>query len=246
MCCGKNCFTGVYPDIHIQQGPNTIGCIGDNCKTEVISNSKKVESTEVFCYGNGCNVTARGASSYSGSNVFCCGTGCTASCDTCPAQVNPAGKCPPSYDFCAPCNTYCNFSNNNPIFTYQTPYESPAVKVMGSKNITIYIDTNRNNVPDTNYTIDNWGPIPDDPAGFDPSNDAIDDALMRLLDELNTYGDSNPPTPLMNGTFRRELGDGGSLNPIDINSTNIIIDSVKVENIRSLWGPVQFKLIVWM
>ena len=45
-----------------------------------------------------------------------------------------------------------------------------------------------------------------------------------------------------------ETGDGGINNPIDIevNCSKIMIDGVQVENVRSLWGPVEFKLIVWM
>ena len=247
ICCGDSCTVSVDTGSQqIENNGNNIGCFGDNCVVDVKSN--KITDTTIFCYGENCTVNVVIDSIPPSSPViYCCGAGCNATCPGCEGFIILPVCGAPTYEFCEVCDDFCDPGTDEPIVTFYVPYANPAGKVSGSKNITIYIDTDQVGGWDGNYTIDEWGPIPDDLAGFDPENDAIDDALMRLLDKLNAFDDQNSePVALMNGTSRWEWGDGGKLNPVDLNSTNMVIDAVKVENIRSLWGPVQFKLVVWM
>ena len=67
---------------------------------------------------------------------------------------------------------------------------------------------------------------------YDPSVDAIDNALMKLLDKLNFYDDT--------GT-----DDGSSGNPIDVYPGELSFDTIPIGGIPWLWGPGIFTLKVW-
>ncbi len=253
ICCGEECNTFVDTgNQQIQNGPNYIGCMGDNCIVNVSAN--KIDETTVFCSGINCSVYVEVESTASNFEIFCCGDGCSVKCD------GPYGDCTPdfvvqcpgiSYPFCEVCDNFCNFAT----VAFSTDYTEP-LDAYGSENITIYMDTDRDGDQDRNCTIFEWGTGHDDPDGFNPENDSMDLALVLLLDKLNFKLDWNNESAVSlidytyaNGTHKEnEYGDGGIRNPIDLayNCSEIKFDGVRVENIRSLWGPVQFKLIVWM
>ncbi|MEM5800076.1 MAG: hypothetical protein QXD54_00625 [Candidatus Aenigmatarchaeota archaeon] len=99
--------------------------------------------------------------------------------------------------------------------------------------IKVWYDINFDDSAD-NFVEVKIGPEPDD---FDPDKDAIDDALARLLDILNFYGDKGdwPDNP-----------DGSQTNPIDIEiPPDIKFDWIYVGGIKSLWGPANLKIKVW-
>jgi hypothetical protein len=94
---------------------------------------------------------------------------------------------------------------------------------------------------DLDGNADGWvevkiGPEPND--DFDPDKDAIDDALSRMLDVLNFFDDKGnwPDNP-----------DGSENNPIDIEITSKIrFDWLYVGGVRSLWGPANLRIKVWV
>jgi len=272
ICCGDGCITKANAKNQINcatnKGPNNIVAIGNNSRVEINKdNSIDIKQTNIFCAGENCSVYIHPDHTIGiESSVFCCGTSCNVSCNGCnSSNINPPGKCPPPplYDFCEQCDIYCEGTSGEGTFVFPVSYGAPKSNAYGSKNITIHMDTDGDNISDRNCTIDEWPPLQsgenrsDDPAGFNPENDSSDDALVRLLDDRTWLKDKNPGSAVSlinystdNGTVhhRWEYGDGGSLNPINLNynCSNIKFDGVRVENIRSLWGPVQFKLIVWM
>jgi|GEM_PF-3055596 len=67
---------------------------------------------------------------------------------------------------------------------------------------------------------------------WDPEIDAIDNAMMKLLDKLNFYNDT--------GT-----DDGSEDNPIDVYPGDLSFDMVPIGGIPWLWGPGIFTLKVW-
>jgi len=67
---------------------------------------------------------------------------------------------------------------------------------------------------------------------FDPDNDALDDALTKLLDNLNFIDDTGD-------------NDGEQTNPVDILPTEFEFDSVASGGIPWTWGPSIFTLKVW-
>ena len=122
------------------------------------------------------------------------------------------------------------------------PYEEPFRKAEGS-NSTIWYDIDQDGIVDGNITA-LVGPVPSDE--FDPDEDAIDDAFIRLLDQLNFYDDKNPDmvvSSIMNATHC----DGCIENPMDIMlPPEIQFEVSRITSVRSLWGPIVIKLVVWM
>ena len=110
------------------------------------------------------------------------------------------------------------------------PYGDPKSKAAGS-NITVWYDSNQDGTAEGSVNI-SVGENPDD---YDPENDAVDDAVMRLLDELNFYNDDP------------DLADGSQDNPVDVEITpEMNFESSNVGDVRSMWGPAILKLVVWM
>lgn len=67
---------------------------------------------------------------------------------------------------------------------------------------------------------------------WDPDTDSLDDALNRLLDELNFYGDTGG-------------GDGSQTNPVDVCVIDIRFDSGSITRVPGMWGPVRLEVRVW-
>ncbi|MFH1364772.1 MAG: hypothetical protein ABIH52_03905, partial [Candidatus Aenigmatarchaeota archaeon] len=109
--------------------------------------------------------------------------------------------------------------------------------------VTVYYDYDGDNTVDGSAVVA-VGPEPTDI--FDPINDSIDDAFMRLLDNLNFILDVN------DGSY----GDGNILNPYDgVNQTNPIdlqitsdveFASSTISDIPTLWGPAELEIRTWI
>ncbi len=106
---------------------------------------------------------------------------------------------------------------------------------------TVHYDTDGDNVSDGSVTV-SIGPNPSDQ--FDPMNDSIDNAFMRLMDSLNVVWDSSPGS-IGSGT-PEDPYDASVDNPIDFRiSDEIDIDSAMIQGVPSLWGPVKIEVRVW-
>ena len=78
-----------------------------------------------------------------------------------------------------------------------------------------------------------------------PINDSIDDALARLLNELNFYDDQNPST-YGDGTAGDPYDGINSTNPIDLEITpDIAIVTGYTGDVPSLWGPAIMEIRIW-
>lgn len=125
----------------------------------------------------------------------------------------------------------------------------PAISVEGYSDVfpraegstmTVYYDIDGDNVSDGSVVVQ-IGPNPSDM--FDPMNDSIDNAFMRLLDSLNVIWDSNPGAI---GSGGADPYDGSNENPIDFMiSSQINIDSTLISDVPSLWGPVSMEVRIW-
>jgi hypothetical protein len=125
-----------------------------------------------------------------------------------------------------------------------TEYSDVFPKAKGSR-VTIYYDTNGDNIPDK-YVIVEVGPNPDDI--FDPENDSIDNGFMKLIDTLNFISDLNPNVVdfTHNATGPTGSGDGSPGNPIDLEITEEVkFHSDFISHIYSLWGPATMEVRVW-
>ena len=253
--CGNYSNVYVYAGQHLKNGPNNIYCKGKNCT--VYADGKTVRDTTIYCYGDGCTAECAGKST--NVTVYCCGTGCTAACTgpgNCTAYINNASYCPAQTPLCEStwCDENCNTSSDDEILAITAPYSPPALKSEGSSNITIYYDIDGDDNPDGNFTMDVTFGSGDtfDPC-YDPNNctsdnilDSADFSFALLMDLANTEHDQNDILPLLYNYSINDEGDGGKNNPIDVNSSNIGFHIVHGSNIRSLWGPVEFRLTMWM
>ncbi len=75
-------------------------------------------------------------------------------------------------------------------------------------------------------------PLGNDSDPWDPELDAVDNALLTLLDRLNFYNDT--------GT-----DDGDQDNPIDVYPGELSFDMIPIGGVPWLWGPGIFTLKVW-
>jgi hypothetical protein len=111
--------------------------------------------------------------------------------------------------------------------------------------VTIHYDIDGDNVSDGSVDVQ-VGTNPSDI--FDPKNDSIDNAFMRLMDMLNVLWDSNPGD-IGNGTSGNPY-DGGIVsqaNPIDFQITpDIRFDSAFISGVPTMWGPVEMEVRIWM
>jgi len=77
---------------------------------------------------------------------------------------------------------------------------------------------------------------------LNPEDDSIDDAFLRIMDNLNFYDDKNPGGYGDNSL----LYDGTTSNPIDIKiSPEIVVESTSMLGIPKLYEPVEIRLEVW-
>jgi hypothetical protein len=122
-------------------------------------------------------------------------------------------------------------------------YSDVFPKAEGS-TVDVYYDIDADNVSDgwVNMGI---GTNPSDV--FDPMNDSIDNAFMRLMDMLNIMWDNNPGS-IGDGTPGNPYDGGitGPDNPIDFQITgDILFDSASISGVPSMWGPVNLEVLVW-
>ncbi len=111
----------------------------------------------------------------------------------------------------------------------------------GGHNVTVYIDTDHDGVADKNVSVaigaglPGFDPTPVTVDQLDPANNALDDALLRLLEQLNYY-----IQPGATGLA------GSSTNPIDLEiSSQVQIDTTLAVSVPFLWGPTDMSVVVW-
>jgi hypothetical protein len=133
-----------------------------------------------------------------------------------------------------------------------TQYSDVFPKAKGS-SVLIYYDIDGNNIPDGSSVIS----IGDPADIFDPGNDSLDDALVRLLDQLNFIYDNNtniavPVKPPYSNTtcgldINNTCGDGDYYNPIDLEITpEVRFEYNYISEVPSLWGPANMEIRTWM
>jgi hypothetical protein len=121
-------------------------------------------------------------------------------------------------------------------------YSSVFPKAQGS-TITVYYDYDGDNIYDGTQTLE-IGPNPQDI--FDPENDSIDDAILRLLDNLNFISDANPGS-YGAGTAGNPYDGINSTNPIDLQLvSDIEINSGYISGVPTLWNPVKLEINIWI
>ncbi len=121
-------------------------------------------------------------------------------------------------------------------------YSGVFPKLNGS-TVTVWSDTDGDGTADVSSVV-SVGPNPSD--AFDPSNDSIDDAFMRLLDKLNFIYDAND-TSYGSGTASDPYDGVNATNPIDFEITSeISFSSNYISNVPSLWGPAMLEVRTWM
>lgn len=108
------------------------------------------------------------------------------------------------------------------------PYGDVFEKSLGSKK-TVWYDSNQDGTADGSVQILVGNNTDDE---FDPDIDAMDDAFLRLLDKLN---------------FINDIGDndGEQTNPIDVVISEIQIQETSIPEVTWMWGPTDFKMVVW-
>ncbi len=120
-------------------------------------------------------------------------------------------------------------------------YSDVFPKLNGS-NVTLWSDLDGDNIADKSVVV-SVGPNPSDK--FDPMNDSIDDAFMRLVDKLNFIYDSNP-NEYGNGTTANPYDGVNQTNPIDIEITSdVSFNSNYISDVPSLWGPAILEVRTW-
>lgn len=121
------------------------------------------------------------------------------------------------------------------------PYEKIFPQLIG-RNITIYYDKNYDGIEDGYVTIavgkdlPNFDPTPITVDQLDRVNNALDDAVYRLLDYLNFVtipSNSGPP--------------GSNTNPIDVElSPDVSIETATLTGVPYMWGPASIGVAVWI
>lgn len=108
--------------------------------------------------------------------------------------------------------------------------------------VTVYYDFNGDNIVDGSAVVI----IGDGTDIFDPKNDSVDDAFMRLLDNLNFIFDSNEGT-YGNGSAGNPYDGINQTNPIDLEITSEInFDSSSISGVPTLWGPSELEIRIWI
>ncbi|NOX71357.1 MAG: hypothetical protein GXO64_01530 [Candidatus Micrarchaeota archaeon] len=120
-------------------------------------------------------------------------------------------------------------------------YSGVFPKLNGS-TVTVWSDTDGDNVADSSFSV-SVGPNPNDI--FDPANDSIDDAFMRLLDKLNFVFDANSSS-YGDGSIGNPYDGVNQTNPIDVEiTTEISFDSNYISDVPSMWGPATVEVLTW-
>ncbi|VVB68295.1 von Willebrand factor type A domain protein [Candidatus Norongarragalina meridionalis] len=110
-----------------------------------------------------------------------------------------------------------------------------------ARNATIYYDLDYDSAPDGYVNVTIGADLPSAGADYvtvdqlDTSNNAVDDALQRLLTQLNIYTE---PT---------DHGPAGSIdNPVDVQlDSEVGSSAVTGQGIPFLWGPSEVEVMVW-
>jgi len=134
------------------------------------------------------------------------------------------------------------------VYTIRIPgitlegYSKVFPKAKGS-SVTVYYDIDGDDIYD-DFSAISYGPEPDDI--FDPDNDSVDDAFMRLMNDLNFVYDKNPDS-YGNGSLENPYDGINSTNPIDLQITSEIeFDTLTVADVPSMWGPSRLETRVWI
>ncbi len=124
----------------------------------------------------------------------------------------------------------------------QTGYSTPFSKSSGS-TMTVYYDIDGDNIEDGSSVI-MYGPNPGDI--FDPTNDAIDDSFLRLMDTLNFVYDINEGS-YGNGTMENPYDGVNTTNPIEFQITQdeVNFEFGEISGVPSLWGPANLEIVLW-
>ncbi|MBI4181579.1 MAG: hypothetical protein HY520_01270 [Candidatus Aenigmarchaeota archaeon] len=109
--------------------------------------------------------------------------------------------------------------------------------------VRVYYDLDGDNRSEASALVA-YGPDPLDQ--FDPWNDSVDDAFLRLLDNLNLLYDANTGS-VGSGTGADPWDGINSSNPVEIELTeDVSVDASSIRGITSLWGPVAVEIKVWI
>ncbi|MFH1978467.1 MAG: VWA domain-containing protein [Candidatus Aenigmatarchaeota archaeon] len=109
--------------------------------------------------------------------------------------------------------------------------------------VTVYYDFNGDDIVDGSSNV----AVGADPTDiFDPQNDSVDDAFMRLLNNLNFIFDKNINS-YGDGTIGDPYDGLNDTNPIDLQITEEVnFDSSSIGGIPSLWGPSELEIRIWI
>jgi len=108
--------------------------------------------------------------------------------------------------------------------------------------VTVYYDYNGDNVYDGSAVV----VVGDGTDIFDPINDSVDDAFMRLLNNMNFISDTNINS-YGDGTAGDPYDGINQTNPIDLQiTTDVEFKTSSIEGIQSLWGPAELEIRVWV
>lgn len=112
---------------------------------------------------------------------------------------------------------------------------------MNGSNVTVYYDRDHDGIEDgfiyvaIGAGMPGFNATPKNVTDLNPAGNALDDALVRLLDELNfvvTATNSGPS--------------GNVNNPVDVLlSSNVQIETDVLNFVPNVWGPVDMKVVVW-
>ncbi|MEW6329207.1 MAG: hypothetical protein AB1468_03765 [Candidatus Micrarchaeota archaeon] len=127
------------------------------------------------------------------------------------------------------------------LISASVPYSS-VFPNRGGHNVSVYIDTDHDGVADRYVYVaigaglPGFDPTPVNVTELDPANNALDDALLRLLAQLN-YVVIPPDNSALPGSID---------NPIDLEITEQVrIDTSLAVSVPFLWGPTDMSVMVW-
>ncbi|MBD3155024.1 MAG: VWA domain-containing protein [Candidatus Aenigmarchaeota archaeon] len=117
---------------------------------------------------------------------------------------------------------------------------SPVLPEAEGNNVLIYYDKNHDGIQDGSIIVpigeDISNPSVIEVGELEIENNAVHFALYQLLEILNFGNPTGSTDP-----------SGSMSNPIDIEITDeISTNTVSIKNIPSLWGPLNFKVIIWL
>ncbi len=135
-------------------------------------------------------------------------------------------------------------SSNRVIYTLRLRAYAPLQGVfqqLNGSNVTVYFDRDHDGIADefvyvsVGAGLPNFNATPILVSDLNPANNALHDALLRLLDQINfvvTAGNSGRS--------------GGQTNPVDVLlSGNVKIETDVLTFIPYVWGPVDMNVVVW-